>query len=213
MKTIIVSGASSTAGKTTLAEALLRSLPSGRWGGVKITVTHDIVRGCPRGGSGCGVCASVPTGYRIITDPETINQPRTDTGRLVEAGAHPVLWAITTPPFVRMAWDDLRRRFTNTDGAVIESNSLALCIASDLNFFTINPRVPRSRWKASAPALIERSDFVIISLHDTPQERAQELIEEIRVKRNNNGVIVTDAIEHALTFQEVQQQLNAIGQC
>jgi hypothetical protein len=208
VKTIIVSGASSAAGKTTLAEAVIQALSGGRWGGIKITVTHDIVHGCPRGGSGCGVCASVPSGYRIITEPEIITQPRTDTGRFVEAGADPVLWAITTPPFVRQAWDDLTRRLVNADGAVIESNSLAVCLRPDLNFLTINPRVPRSRWKASAPTLIESSDFVIISLHDAQPERAHDVIEEIRAKRNGRGVIITDAVEHALDFPHVRERLN-----
>jgi hypothetical protein len=211
VKTIIVSGSSSAAGKTALAETVLRGLRGGTWGAVKITVTHDIVRGCPRGGSGCGVCASVPTGYRIIADSQTIRQPGTDTGRFVEAGARPVLWAITTPPFVRAAWEDLSQEFTGIAGAVIESNSLALCIKPDLNLLAINPRVPRARWKASAPRLIEHSDVVIISLHDLQQDRVQDLIDEIRERRNNRGVIVTEAIERVLEFQEVQGPLSALA--
>jgi molybdopterin-guanine dinucleotide biosynthesis protein len=210
MKTIIVSGASSTAAKTTLAEAVLSKLRGRAWGGVKITVTHDIVQGCPRGGSGCGVCASVPTGYRVMTDPETIAQPRTDTGRLTAAGADPVVWLITTPAFVRVGWEDVRRRFGPVDGVVVESNSLALCLKPDLTFFTINPRVPRSRWKASAPILIEQSDVVIISLHDTGREQAQELIADIETKRQGHGVIITEAVEQAVDMPEVSQRLQTL---
>ncbi|MBI3950826.1 MAG: hypothetical protein HY314_10285 [Acidobacteria bacterium] len=211
MKTIIVSGASSTAAKTSLAAVLLPKLRPRAWGAVKITVTHDITQGCPRGGSGCGVCASVGGGYRIIADLETITQPLTDTGRLSEAGADPVLWLITTPPFVRLGWADLQQRLGPVEGAVIESNSLAFCITPGLNFFTINPRVPRSRWKASAPILIERSDFVVISLHDAKREQVQALIDEIHTKRNGRGVIVTEAVEWAVDLPEVQEKLEALS--
>lgn len=210
MKTIIVSGASSTAAKTALAEAVLSKLHGRAWAGVKITVTHDVAQGCPRGGQGCGVCASVGGGYRLITDPETTAQPRTDTGRLTAAGANPALWLITTPPFVRLGWTDVQSRLGPVDGVVVESNSLALCIKPDLSFFTINPRVPRSRWKASAPILIEQSDVVIISLHDTRREQAQGLIADIETKRRGQGVVITEAVEHAVELPDVSRRLQAL---
>ncbi len=211
MKTVIVSGASSTAAKTALAEALIAKLRPRAWGAVKITVTHDVAEGCPRGGEGCGVCASVGGGYRLILDPETIKQPQTDTGRMAEAGADPVWWLITTPPFVRLGWDDLKQRIGSVEGVVVESNSLALCIKPDLSFFTINPRVPRARWKASAPLLIEQSDLVIISLHDTRREQAQELIANIETKRQGRGVLITEAVEHAVDMPEVSRRLQNLS--
>jgi hypothetical protein len=210
MKTIIIAGASSAAAKTSLAVAVLRKLQPRSWGGVKITVTHDVAQGCPRGGQGCGVCASVGGGYRFVTDPDTLKQPGTDTGRMTEAGADPVQWLITTPPFVSMGWNDLQQQLKPVDGLVVESNSLALCIKSDLLLLTINPRVPRSRWKASAPLLIEQSDFVIISLHDTGREQAQELIADVEAKRQGQGVIIADAVEHVVDRPEIVQRLQAL---
>jgi len=145
-----------------------------------------------------------------MTDPQTIAPPRTDTGRLTAAGADPVVWLITTPTFVRVGWEEVRRRVGPVDGVVVESNSLALCLQPDLTFFTINPRVPRARWKASAPLLIEQSDVVIISLHDTGREQAQELIADIETKRQGQGVIITEAVEHAVEMPEVLRRLQAL---
>lgn len=212
MKTVIVSGASSAAAKTALAEALLAELRPRAWGGVKITVTHDVAQGCPRGGQGCGVCASIGGGYRLVTDADTLAQSDTDTGRLLAAGAYPVLWLITTPPFVRLGWTDVHSRLGALDGVVVESNSLALCIKPDLIFFTINPRVPRSRWKASAPILIEQSDVVIISLHQVRPEQAQELIADIKAKRQGRDVIISESVEQAVERPEIRQRLQALLQ-
>jgi hypothetical protein len=131
----------------------------------------------------------------------------------------PVVWLITTPAFVRAGWEDVRRRLGPVDGVVVESNSLALCLQPDLTFFTINPRVPRSRWKASAPRsrwkasaplLIEQSDVVIISRHDTGREQAHELIADIETKRQGHGVVMTEAVEHAVDMPEVSRRLQAL---
>lgn len=210
MKTIVVAGATSAAAKTSLVVALLSALPTRAWGAMKITVTHDVAQGCPRGGHGCGVCASVGGGYRFVTDPEILKQPGTDTGRMTQAGADPVLWLITTPPFVHIGWRDVQRQVTSVDGLVIESNSLALCIKPDLTLFTINPRVPRSRWKASAPRLIEQSDLVIISLRDVKPQAAQPLIDEIHARRAGLGVVVTESVEQVIARPELSRRLAAL---
>src|SRR4051812_48142542 len=95
LRTIVVAGIASGAGKTSVAEAvtgLLAGLcPTAA---AKITVTHG-ERGCPHGGKGCNVCSSLGGNFQIIERASVIEQPGTDTARLLKAGGRPVVWAIT----------------------------------------------------------------------------------------------------------------------
>lgn len=204
---IIVSGASSAAGKTALAEALIASLRCRPPAAVKITVTHDIVAGCPRGGSGCGVCASVPTGYRVITDPEVIAQPATDTGRYALAGADPVLWIITQPTDLARAWHQVTRRIEPRRTVVVESNSLAILQAPALSFFTVNPRIARARWKASAVQLGRQSDFLIVSQQGCRDDRAEKLFHEFAMIRDPLTTLLLPSVEDAVLVPEVERRI------
>jgi hypothetical protein len=51
---------------------------------------------------------------------------------------------------------------------------------------------------------------VIISLHETRREQAQELIADIETKRQGQGVVITEAVEHAVDVPEVLRRLQAL---
>ena len=84
VRIVSVSGACSRAGKTALAESLLRALPAGRAAAVKFTTTEDVFERCPRG-SACVVC-DIDVPFRIVRDPAVLREPGTDTDRLAAAG-------------------------------------------------------------------------------------------------------------------------------
>ncbi|HYO90628.1 MAG TPA: hypothetical protein VEQ40_03300, partial [Pyrinomonadaceae bacterium] len=108
MAVIVVAGVTSGAGKTSLAETVVRLLsPEFRTAAAKITVTHG-ERGCPHGGGGCDVCGSLGGNYQVITRESIISQSGTDTARLSEAGAYRVLWTITREEFVPDAWREMK---------------------------------------------------------------------------------------------------------
>ncbi|MBI4470558.1 MAG: hypothetical protein HY650_14685 [Acidobacteria bacterium] len=204
---VVVSGASSASGKTALAAALIARWPGLTPAAVKVTVTHDLLKGCPRGGSGCGVCSSLAGGYRIITDPAILAEAGTDTARYLASGADRVRWVICRPSHISDAWDALKPFLPQGGVTVVESNSLAMVRSPALSFFTINPKIPRVRWKSSSGALILRSDFLIISRHACEDERARMLYDELSILREDGRTFLLPDVEAALTLPEVLNRL------
>ncbi len=88
---LMIGAAGRNVGKTEFACALIRRLASRRdVVGVKITTIREEGGACPRGGAGCGVCASLQGAY-LVTE-ETDPASGKDTARMLKAGASRVLW-------------------------------------------------------------------------------------------------------------------------
>ena len=87
---LMIGSADRNSGKTTFACALIAHL-SGRHEIVaaKVTTIQERDGTCPRGGDGCGVCATLD-GRFCITE-ETVRGGTKDTQRLLDAGAFKVL--------------------------------------------------------------------------------------------------------------------------
>jgi hypothetical protein len=177
LRTIVVAGVSSGAGKTCLAESMTRAL-AGRFqtAAAKMTVTHG-ERGCPHGGKGCDVCGSLGGEFQVITRENIIKQEGTDTARLAAAGASPVVWAITKEAAVLEAWREMSRLMRGAACAVIESNTLALVIKPALTLMIVDPSVSRKIWKPSAEHLIAHADYVIFNDRGPKEKRAERLAE------------------------------------
>jgi Ni2+-binding GTPase involved in maturation of urease and hydrogenase len=191
----VVAGVTSGAGKTSLAEALTRIL-SKRYAtaAAKITVTHGEL-GCPHGGKGCNVCSSLGGDYQLITRASIIKQPSTDTARLAEAGAYPVIWAITREMFIASAWRDMKSLVKDAKCMVIESNSLALTIRPALTLMVVDPTVSRRLWKPSAERLITSADLLVFNDHG-PKNKRQALLEEIETLRGSTHGLLFVAHPH-----------------
>lgn len=186
MAVVVVAGVTSGAGKTSLAEAVIRTLSASfQTAAAKITVTHG-ERGCPHGGRGCDVCGTLGGEFQVITRASIIQQPGTDTARLSEAGACKVLWAITREQFIQDAWQEMRALMSGAACAVIESNTLALTIRPSLTLMVVDPTVSRRLWKPSAERLIATSDFLIFNDRG-PEEKRLALLEEIKRLRGTTG--------------------------
>jgi molybdopterin-guanine dinucleotide biosynthesis protein len=194
---LVVAGVTSGAGKTSLAEALIRVI-SARvpTAAAKITVTHG-ERGCPHGGKGCDVCSALGGKYQVINRSSVIAQPGTDTARLKEAGAFKVLWAITREEFIADAWREMNALIGDAQCAVIESNTLALTIEPALTLMVVDPTVSRRLWKPSAERLIATADFIIFNDRG-PEEKRRALLEEVKGLRGNDYNLLFVSHPHAI---------------
>jgi hypothetical protein len=189
LRTIVVAGVSSGAGKTCVAESMTRALAGRcRTAAAKITVTHG-ERGCPHGGKGCNVCGSLGGDFQVITRDNIILQPGTDTARLAAAGAFPVVWAITREAAIKDAWREMSLLMSETACAVIESNTLAQIIRPTLTLMVVDPSVSRKIWKPSAEHLIAVADYVIFNDRG-PREKRQERLREVESLRDSTRDLI-----------------------
>lgn len=162
MRIVSVSGACSRAGKTAVAETLLRALPVGTAGAIKFTTTEDVFERCPRG-SVCVVC-DIDVPFRIVRDPATLREKGTDTDRLAAAGAGEVVWAITRAAAAPQAWAAVTRMLDRTPLAILEGSTVVEqgLARPDLALFVAHRSMPPDRWKATSAALVAAADRVII---------------------------------------------------
>lgn len=194
---VVVAGVTSGAGKTSLAEAVIRIISAHfATAAAKITVTHG-ERGCPHGGKGCNVCGSLGGKYQVITRASIITQPGTDTARLSEAGAFRVLWTITREEFVHDAWQEMRASLIEAKCVVVESNTLALTIEASLTLMVVDPTVSRRLWKPSAEHLIATADFLIFNDRG-PEQKRRALLEEIKRLRGTTDDLLFVAHPHEI---------------
>jgi hypothetical protein len=156
-----ISGACSRSGKTAAAVSLLRDLPAGRAAAVKFTTTEDVFERCPRG-TPCVVC-DIDVPYRIVEDQGVLDEAGTDTARLREAGASPVVWAIARASSVTSAWAEVQRRLAGADVVVMEGSTIVTVARPDLQVFVAHPWLSPERWKTTSAACVARADLVVVN--------------------------------------------------
>ena len=160
MTTVVVAGSSSRAGKTALAETVLRGL-GGRAAAVKFTTTDDVFEKCPRG-TACIVC-DIDVPFKVVRDDATLTEKGTDTARLKEATTGPVLWTITRRSVVEQAWRATLRFVEESQTLVIEGSTIAAVCRPDFTFYVVHPFLSPQRWKDGARDLMEKADCVVIN--------------------------------------------------
>jgi hypothetical protein len=159
---VSVSGACSRAGKTALAETLLRALPPRTAAAVKFTTTEEVFERCPRG-SRCVVC-DIDVPFRVITDPAVLAEAGTDTRRLADAGARVVAWAIARESAAPAAWAAVERAIEPGAVAVLEGSTVVErgLARPALKLFVAHRSTPPERWKPTSAALVAAADRVIV---------------------------------------------------
>jgi predicted GTPase len=191
---VSVSGACSRAGKTALAATLLRALPTGTAVALKFTTTEDVFRRCPRG-TPCVVC-DIDVPFRIVTAPDVLAEPGTDTDRLRRAGAAQVVWVIAKATAAKAAWRAVRERIGVDELVILEGSTIVAHARPDLTVFVAHPYLSLARWKGTSPALIRRADAVIVN---RPAEEARPpaaaVLAEIRRCRGRDDVRVADVTQ------------------
>jgi molybdopterin-guanine dinucleotide biosynthesis protein A len=145
-------------GKTILACAIIRHMSPGREiVGLKVTTIHGTGDVCPRGGEGCGVCASLEGEFCITT--ETDNGTGKDTEKMVEAGAKEVFWLRARAGHLEKAVSALRRVIPSDIPVVCESNSLRHYVEPGV-FLVMKPKGSK-KIKPSAQRVLGYADRVV----------------------------------------------------
>lgn len=191
MRIAAVSGATSRAGKTTVAESLLRALPRGTAAAVKFTTTDEVFERCPRG-SVCVVC-DIDVPFRIVRDPAVLREAGTDTDRLAAAGAREVVWAIARAGSAALAWSAVRRMLEGTPLAVLEGSTVVEqgLARPELRLFVAHRSIPPARWKPTSGALVAAADRVII--HTEGPSPAPVVIDALDACGAAGKRVITDA--------------------
>lgn len=159
---ITVSGSSKDVGKSSLAAFLASRCPS--CAAMKVSI-HE----------------TRPPGEAILEERETAGRPATDTARLREAGAFPVLWVRSTPETLA---EDVREALSRLDAPVVivEGNSVLRHLEPDYAVFVMSAGF--EDFKPSAFEALQRAHTVLVNgLEDVTGEEALEL--ERRIKERN----------------------------
>jgi len=188
---ICVAGACSRSGKTALAETIVKSLADEAPVAVKFTTTDDVFERCPRG-MPCVVC-DIDVPFRIVGDAATLEEPGTDTERLLRAGAARVIWVIAKRHAVGAAWAAIGRDLTGAAPIVMEGSTIVGETRPDYVFFVVHPQLSTDRWKPSASQLIERADLVVVN-RPAGEKRAPSAQVLQRIERSRRGpMVIADA--------------------
>lgn len=136
MNTIVVAGASSRIGKTSLACKLIQMFDN--FSALKVTTVHK--NGCPHN-DGCNICHNLDADYQIIKEEEILNQQGKDTQRLKESGAKRVLWLKSKADTLKRSLQEALLMFgENINGLIIEGTSVLKYLKADLTFYIKNEK-------------------------------------------------------------------------
>jgi len=153
IKIIVVSGAVSGTGKTSLAEALLLNLS--HFAAIKITI-QDL-------------------GAKVTDKDEEIMVPGKDTYRLKMSGASKVVWVKSSeedlPEVMGIAWGMIGE----PEGVLIEGNSVLEHLTPDLSFFVVDREI--TELKPSRLSALKKADVVVINRREEGLGLAGEKIE------------------------------------
>jgi hypothetical protein len=163
MKIISIAGATSKAGKTLLAEQLIRYCVEKFEPvyAIKFTTTSDLPSPCPRGAP-CTVC-DLSDDFRVVRDKQTLLQAGKNTARFAAAGPTEVIWVISKKSQLPRAYQHLQTHIPENALIIMEGSSITSLCKPDLLFYVYANHIAPSRWKESAAEIIQRSDFVLMN--------------------------------------------------
>jgi molybdopterin-guanine dinucleotide biosynthesis protein len=165
IKIIVVSGAVSGTGKTSLACALLPLLPN--FGAIKITI-QDL-------------------GTKVTDQDEEIMVPGKDTCRLKTSGASKVVWVKSSeeelPEAMGFAWTMIGE----VEGTLIEGNSILEHVHPDITFFVVDREI--TDLKPSRISALKKANVVVINRKE--EGLAGEKIEKVIRELNPQASILT----------------------
>jgi molybdopterin-guanine dinucleotide biosynthesis protein len=157
---LVVGGQSRNVGKTSLVVDLIRAFPDAGWTAVKITqYGHGV---CAVNG---GACACAPREHAVALDIEKDPAGRSDTSRMLAAGARRALWLRTKQGHLAQGLPLLRQELSRDPEAasqhlMVESNSLLGYLSPRLYLIVLDPAV--ADFKESARRYIDRADAFVV---------------------------------------------------
>jgi len=159
MAIIVIGGHSRDVGKTSVVAGLIAALAEHHWTAFKITqYGHGI---CSRKGKACQ-CACATRDHSWAISEERDRSGESDTSRFLLAGAERAWWVRTEQGRLAEAMPTIYRKLSESENAIVESNSILKFLTPDLYLTVLNPA--REDFKPSAREFLDLADAVI--LHD-----------------------------------------------
>ncbi len=156
---LMVGAGDRNAGKTEFVCSLIRKFGSEHnITGIKVTTIKELDSGCPRGGKGCGVCATLEGNFCITEETNSVSTK--DTYRMLAAGAKKVLWLRVLKSHLKEGIMALLEVIGNNQVIVCESNSLRSVVEPGLFFMVRNDKA--TRCKPSAEDVIGYADDIVL---------------------------------------------------
>jgi hypothetical protein len=155
MAIIVVGGHSRSVGKTSVVAGLVSAMPEYNWTALKITqYGHGI---CSRSGKSCH-CASDDHTWAISEEKD--RSGKSDTSRFLVAGAQSVWWVRTEQGRLGEAMPTIRRKLSECENAILESNSILKFIRPDLYLTVLNGGI--ADFKKSAQQYLDLADAILL---------------------------------------------------
>lgn len=157
MKSVVIGGHSRNIGKTSLAAALIRATRELSWTALKITqFGHGV---CSTSGKSCH-CAVDDATHPFAIDQETDAEGRSDTSRLLRAGAAEVYWVRTPAGRLGEAMPALRELLAGREFILFESNRILQFWKPDLYLPVL--RFDTADFKSSSRLYLSRADAYVL---------------------------------------------------
>lgn len=162
MAIIVIGGQSRNLGKTSVVAGLIAAMPSHGWTAFKITqFGHGQ---CSLNGEPCH-CATADHTWAVSEEKD--RSGKSDSSRFLAAGATRSFWVRTEQGRLAEAMPVLRRRLSESENAILESNSILKFIRPELYITVLDPAT--EDFKTSAQEFLDRADAVI--LHEAGEFR------------------------------------------
>jgi len=159
MAIVVIGGHSRNVGKTSVVAGLIAALREYHWTALKITqYGHGV---CARDGQSCH-CATDDHTWAI--SEETDRSGESDTSRFLVAGAARAYWVRTEQGRLAEAVPTIRRRLTESENVILESNSILKFVRPDLYLTVLDPAT--ADFKRSSQEFLDRADAVILHVSD-----------------------------------------------
>lgn len=160
MAIVVVGGHSRSVGKTSVVAGLIAALPAYNWTAFKVTqFGHGR---CSLNGRPCQ-CETADHSWAITEEKDWSGE--SDSSRFLVAGAKRSYWARTAQGQLAKALPAIRRRISESENAILESNSILKFIQPDLYLTVLDPAT--EDFKNSAHQFLSRADAII--LHSSPE--------------------------------------------
>src|SRR5271169_6865175 len=159
MATVVIGGHSRSVGKTSVVAGLIAALPEYHWTALKITqYGHGV---CSLNGESCH-CATDDHSWAISEEKNRSGD--SDTSRFLVAGAARAYWVRTEQGRLAEAVPTIRRRLTESENVILESNSILKFVRPDLYLTVLDPAT--ADFKRSSQEFLDRADAVILHVSD-----------------------------------------------
>jgi hypothetical protein len=153
---LVVGGHTRNIGKTSVVAGLIAALPELQWTAVKITqYGHGV---CSTEGEACE-CAPQDPQHSYAVSEEQDRTGGTDSSRFLAAGAQRAYWVRTAAGQLGHALPALRRIFTSSAHAIVESNSILQFFRPDLYLAVLD--FAARDFKQSSLTYLDRADAVV----------------------------------------------------